>query len=79
MEKINLIGKNIKLLRSYKGLRQQDLADCIGQSKQFISRVEKGSSLPSEYLKPIANKLGLDNPFDLIEKKFTVLGGTVER
>jgi transcriptional regulator with XRE-family HTH domain len=74
---INMLGNNIRLLRSGRGLRQQDLADSIGQTKQFICRIEKGSSLPCEYLKPIAQKLGIDDPFDLIEKKFTVLGGTI--
>jgi transcriptional regulator with XRE-family HTH domain len=80
MKGINNIGKNIRMLRVSLGISQQKLGESVGLSQKFISRVEKGSSLPCEYLRPIADKLGLDNPFDLVEDKFvvkSVLGGTV--
>lgn len=69
---INNIGKNIKVLRLQNNISQQELASVINKSQTYISRIENGAKLDAEYLKPIAIKLGLKDPFKLIEKSFFI-------
>ena len=42
-----LLGKNIKKKRKERGLTQQELADKIGISLNFMGKVEVGFSKPS--------------------------------
>ena len=37
-----LENEKIKNIRTQLGLTQQEMADCIGVSKQYLSKVEKG-------------------------------------
>lgn len=51
---------NIAILRKLQGYTQQDLADKIGVTRQQISAIEKGKSLPSvSVAKSIATILGI--------------------
>ncbi|AWI44651.1 transcriptional regulator [Staphylococcus nepalensis] len=40
-------SKNIKFLRTQRGMTQQKLADKTGQTKQVISNLERGYSAPN--------------------------------
>ena len=61
------IGSNIKKYRTAQGLTQQQLADRLGMSLNFIGKVEVGYDHPSLYtLIDISNNLEipLKNLFD---------------
>lgn len=52
------IGKNIKKYRTQLGLTQQQLADKLGMSLNFIGKIEVGYDHPSLYtLVDISNSL----------------------
>lgn len=40
------INENIKNFRTFRGIRQQDLADMLGRSKSVISNWERGENSP---------------------------------
>lgn len=43
----NMIGRALKLIRSYHNLTLDQLNERIGHSKSFISEVERGNKTPS--------------------------------
>lgn len=43
-----MIGQRIKQIRNYKKITQDDFADIIGLSKNFISLIETGNRTPSD-------------------------------
>lgn len=60
------LGNNLRYFRLEKELRQEDLADLVGYTRQAILSIEKGRMDPSSYmLKRIALKLGVP-PSDLL-------------
>jgi transcriptional regulator with XRE-family HTH domain len=42
MSRLKLLGKNIKLYREKKRLTQENLAELVGLSREYIVRVEGG-------------------------------------
>lgn len=40
------IGDNIKNFRTFRGIKQQELADALGKSKSVISNWERGENSP---------------------------------
>jgi len=55
------LGKNIKLLRTRRGLSQADFAEKANISITFLSNIERGIKYPQpEILSKIANALGVD-------------------
>ena len=40
------IGENIKNFRTFRGIKQQDLADMLGRTKSVISNWERGANSP---------------------------------
>ncbi len=62
MVKINLNGNEIKKLRKRIGLTQQEFADEIGITHNYLSDIERGKKKPSDIiLKSIWNRYGGDN------------------
>ena len=54
------LGGKIKQMRNQKGLTQEELAKRIGANKSYISRIEKGITVPSvATFYRIINALGL--------------------
>ena len=54
------LGGKIRQLRNQKGLTQEELAKRIGANKSYISRIEKGITVPSvATFYRIINALGL--------------------
>jgi transcriptional regulator with XRE-family HTH domain len=59
--KSNILGDNIRRYRSFKGLKQQVLADEIGVHRITLSRYENGNcSIPTSKLLLIIEKLEID-------------------
>lgn len=56
-------GKRLRQIRRYRDLTQEQLAEALGLSVEFISNIERGKSAPS---------------FETIEKLAEVLQVTVE-
>lgn len=53
-------AKKLSMLRKLEGYSQQSLADAVGVTRQQISAIETGQSLPSvSTAKAIANVLGI--------------------
>ena len=57
-----LAGENpVRVLRAYRGLTLQEVADACGVSNPHISQIEKGKrSMSVELLKKVANALRVD-------------------
>lgn len=56
-----LIGSRIQTLRKEKQLRQKDVADALGLTDQYISKIERGdTSMTLNTLSGIADCLGVD-------------------
>jgi len=54
-------GKRLKQLRAQKGLTQEELAEAVGVSTDFISLVERGQRAPSfKNLERLAEVLGVE-------------------
>lgn len=54
-------GDKIRVLRSLKGLSQENMADMVGLSRLAYGDIERGKVEPNpERLKQIAEKLGLN-------------------
>jgi len=53
------LGKKIKLLRTERGLTQQDLADKINKTRALVSGIEVTSQASPYTLADIANVLGV--------------------
>ena len=49
----NHIGQKIKRVRSYRGIRQEDLAKSIGKTRSLISYIERTGIINKETLKEI--------------------------
>jgi len=41
------LGKNLKRIRTEKGISQSDVAESLGVSRGFISNIEKGKTNPT--------------------------------
>ena len=58
---LRFIGKNIRQYRQLKKMTQKELAEKVGSSSKYISRIELGRANPSIHLcYLIANALGTD-------------------
>lgn len=54
------IGKNLKLFRISKNMKQKELADELGKSVQYLSAIENNKKEPSlSLLKKISSLLGI--------------------
>jgi len=66
-QKGSLIGKNVKCYRKEKNYTQQQLADAIFVTQQYISEIERGNKIPSfDILDSLAKVFGKD----FLEKLF---------
>jgi transcriptional regulator with XRE-family HTH domain len=62
MDMRRLVGRNLKLLRTAKGLTQEELAVKSGFSQQFLSGIERGKRNPTIVtLYEIAQALGVSH------------------
>lgn len=62
------IGKNIRRLRKERGYRQEDLAEMVGLSVNYMGAIERGEKLPSlETFIAIVNCLGASADFILAD------------
>jgi transcriptional regulator with XRE-family HTH domain len=58
-------GEKIRILRTLKGLSQDNMADMVGISRQAYGEIERGNTQPSpERINQITEKLGI-TPNDL--------------
>ena len=65
-------GKKIKKLRAEKGITQEELAQKVGISVDFLSLIERGKNAPSfENLEKIAKALSVE-PKELFSFKKNV-------
>ena len=59
--KMSIIGDNIKKSREAKGLKQEQIADAIGKSKNVVSNWERGDNKPDADTIPLlCGLLGVD-------------------
>ena len=70
------IGRNIRSYRQQAGLRQEDLANAVGVSANYIGMVERGEKVPSlETLVALLNALHISADMvltDVVESGYTV-------
>ena len=73
---LDSIGKNIRVYRQTKKLRQEDLAERTGLSSNYIGMIERGEKIPSlETFICIANTLGVSADMllaDVLETGYAV-------
>lgn len=50
-------GMNVRKLRGYEGVKQFDLADKMGVTQQFVSKLERQPVIAKEYMERIADVL----------------------
>lgn len=50
-------GENVRKLRGYEGMKQFDLADKMGVTQQFVSKLERQPVIAREYMERIADAL----------------------
>lgn len=50
-------GENVRKLRGYEGMKQFDLADKMGVTQQFVSKLERQPVIAREYMERIADVL----------------------
>lgn len=56
----NLLGKQVKLLRVYKKMTQEDLAELVGIDIRQLARIESGESFAtSETIEKLSKALGV--------------------
>ena len=85
--KMESIGRNIRKYRQAKKLRQEDLAEQVGLSTNYIGALERGEKIPSlETLVEILNVLGVSADMVLCdvlrmgyEVKNSLLGEKLEK
>ena len=66
--KFESIGKNIRRFRKERGYRQEDLAEMVGLSVNYMGAIERGEKLPSlETFITIVNCLGASADFILAD------------
>lgn len=53
-QKLQIFGKNLRVIRTCKGLSQKELAEMIGRTPYMIFMYENGKTFPR---RPILNKL----------------------
>ena len=53
------IGKRVASLRQNRGLTQEGFGHLIGVTRQYVSRIERGSKLSAEMIADICKKLGV--------------------
>ena len=70
MEIFDSIGKNIQKIRIEKGLTEKEIADKIGQTTNFVKKVEAGKSVSLNTLYKISVALNTKfcNLFDDVKK-----------
>ena len=74
---LDTIGKNIRKYRLAKNMRQEDLAEAIGLSSNYIGMMERGEKIPSlETFISILNALNVSA--DVILCDVTNTGFTVK-
>jgi transcriptional regulator with XRE-family HTH domain len=70
------IGKQIKISRQLRDVRQSDLADATGIHATYLSAIERGTVLPNlDHLEKIQAALNLRFDDPEVEAAFAVLGG----
>ena len=57
---MDLLASNLKKIRIEKGLSQEDLAEKIGSTRQYISNVENGKTLSLKMIDKIVEALGIE-------------------
>ena len=65
-------GDKLKLARMAVGLSCEELADKIGKTKQFVSKMEKGFKPTEQVLELIANALKIKPDFLYSERKYAL-------
>lgn len=60
-------GEKVKRLRSFKGLKQEDLAQAIGKTRSMISFLERTGNINKYTLQEVAN--ALDVPVSIFESE----------
>lgn len=69
MSRLKLLGQNIKKYRNLKSISQEELAEIVGLSREYIARVETGvKRISLKKLFEIADKLEV-NCSDLVNFK----------
>lgn len=64
MERLQILGERLRLLRKEKNLRQADVAGLIGVTQAHYQRVEKGKiNLPSLTLCTLADYFGVSTDY----------------
>lgn len=54
------LGKNLKRIRTQKGMTQGDIVRALGVSRSFVSNIENGKTNPTlSTIKRIADALGV--------------------
>ncbi|XZF13065.1 helix-turn-helix domain-containing protein [Chitinophagaceae bacterium MMS25-I14] len=73
------IGDNIKRLRSFKQMTQQDLADKIGRTRSLVSFLERTGSVNKYTLKEVADALNVsEDVLEDLDGKFSPTENTGE-
>lgn len=76
---IDAIGKTIRLLRTQKKLRLQDVAESTGLSISYLSQIERGKVSPSlSTMKKVADALDV-RPGQLMEDPVPIANGEARR
>lgn len=74
--KLDTIGKNIRKFREIKKLRQEDLAEKMDLTTNYIGMIERGEKIPSlETFINILNSLGVSADMvlsDVLDNGYTV-------
>lgn len=66
---MNTVGRKIRTVRVWRGIRQQELADRAGIKRTYISQFENGETeLTAEDLESVKKVLGIQNLSDPIDK-----------
>ena len=62
MKEMEILGKNVKRYRQFKGLTQEDLATKVGLTKDTISKIELGKqeNVGSKHLISISRELNVE-------------------
>lgn len=53
------VGRNLQRIRVYLGMKQEALAADLGVNQQVISKIEKQEEIEEDFLKRIAEVLGI--------------------
>lgn len=62
---MGIVGENIKKFRTFRGIKQQELADALHKSKSVISNWERGENSPDIELTPQICKILKVTPDEL--------------